>query len=60
MISCDANTAVHSNESLSAEQFPNIERELAGVRGVVSPCTHLKLPICWWTITIPIPCQHNK
>jgi hypothetical protein len=36
MIRFDANTAAHINESLSAEQIHSIERELAGVSGVVS------------------------
>jgi hypothetical protein len=44
MISFDANAVLHINESLSAEQIHNIERELAGVRGVVSACAHVKTP----------------
>jgi hypothetical protein len=35
---------VHINESLSADQIHDIERELAGVRGVVSACAHEKTP----------------
>ncbi len=44
MISFDANAVVHINESLSADQIHDIERELSGVRGVVSACTHVKTP----------------
>ncbi len=44
MIKYDANAVVHINESLSAEQVHDIERELTGVRGVVSACAHIKTP----------------
>jgi hypothetical protein len=44
MIRFDANAVVHINESLSAEQIHDIERELSGVRGVVSACAHVKTP----------------
>lgn len=44
MISFDANAVVHINESLSADQIHDIERELSGVRGVVSACAHVKTP----------------
>ena len=44
MISFDANAVVHINESLSADQIHDLERELAGVRGVVSACAHVKTP----------------
>ncbi|MEJ2465722.1 MAG: heavy-metal-associated domain-containing protein [Candidatus Thiodiazotropha sp.] len=44
MIRFDANAVVHINESLSAEQIHDIERELAGIRGVVSACAHVKTP----------------
>lgn len=44
MISFDANAVVHINESLSAEQIHDIERELSRVRGVVSACAHEKTP----------------
>jgi hypothetical protein len=33
-----------SIENLSAEEIHNIERELSGVRGVVSACAHVKTP----------------
>jgi hypothetical protein len=44
MVSFDANAVVHINESLSADQIHDIERELSGVRGVVSACAHEKTP----------------
>ncbi|MEJ2454717.1 MAG: heavy-metal-associated domain-containing protein [Candidatus Thiodiazotropha sp.] len=44
MIEFDANAVVHINESLTAEQIHDIERELADVRGVVSACAHIKTP----------------
>lgn len=44
MTSFDANAVVHINESLSAEQIHDIERELSGVRGVVSACAHTRTP----------------
>ena len=44
MINFDANAVVHINESLSADQIHDIERELSGVRGVVSACAHEKTP----------------
>lgn len=44
MISYDANAVVHINESLSADEIHDIERELSGVRGVVSACAHVKTP----------------
>ncbi|MCU7916982.1 MAG: heavy-metal-associated domain-containing protein [Candidatus Thiodiazotropha sp. (ex Dulcina madagascariensis)] len=44
MIDFDANAVVHINESLSAEQIHDIEKELSDVRGVVSACAHIKTP----------------
>jgi hypothetical protein len=44
MIKFDANAVVHINEQLSADQIHTIERELSGVRGVVSTCAHVKTP----------------
>lgn len=44
MINFDANAVVHINESLSADQIHDIEKELAGVRGVVCACAHEKTP----------------
>jgi hypothetical protein len=44
MIRFDANAVVHINESLSDEQIHNIEKNLSGVRGIVSACTHIKTP----------------
>ncbi|MES9945147.1 MAG: hypothetical protein B6D77_12515 [gamma proteobacterium symbiont of Ctena orbiculata] len=44
MINFDANAVVHINESLSHEQIQNIEKNLSGVRGVVSACAHIKTP----------------
>lgn len=44
MINFDANAVVHINESLSHEQIHNIEKNLSGVRGVVSACAHIKTP----------------
>ncbi|MCG7955701.1 MAG: hypothetical protein JAY91_09280, partial [Candidatus Thiodiazotropha endolucinida] len=44
MIEFDANAVVHINENLSAEEIHNIEKELSGVRGVVSACAHVKTP----------------
>lgn len=44
MIYFDANAVVHINETLSADQIHDIERELSGVRGVVSACAHVKTP----------------
>jgi hypothetical protein len=44
MIRFDANAVVHINESLSADEIHDIERELSGVRGVVCACAHEKTP----------------
>jgi hypothetical protein len=44
MIQFDANAVVHINESLSADEIHDIEKELSGVRGVVSACAHEKTP----------------
>lgn len=44
MIHFDANAVVHINESLSDEEIHNIEKGLAGIRGIVSACAHIKTP----------------
>ena len=44
MINFDANAVVHINESLSADQIHDIEKELAGVTGVVCACANEKTP----------------
>jgi hypothetical protein len=44
MINFDANAVVHINESLSVDQIHDIERELAGVNGVVCACANEKTP----------------
>lgn len=44
MINFDANAVVHINESLSADQIHDIERNLAELRGIVSACAHVKTP----------------
>jgi len=44
MINFDANAVVHINESLSADQIHDIEKELAEVSGVVCACAHEKTP----------------
>jgi hypothetical protein len=44
MIQFDANAVVHINEQLSTDEIHNIEKELSGVRGVVSACAHVKTP----------------
>jgi hypothetical protein len=44
MINFDANAVVHINESLSADQIHQIEKDLAEIRGVVSACAHVKTP----------------
>ena len=44
MIQFDANAVVHINEQLSADEIHDIEKELSGIRGVVSACAHIKTP----------------
>lgn len=44
MIHFDANAVVHIDETLSHDQIHNIEKNLSGVRGIVSACTHIKTP----------------
>jgi hypothetical protein len=44
MIQFDANAVVHINESLSDDQIHDIEKNLSGVKGIVSACTHIKTP----------------
>jgi hypothetical protein len=44
MIQFDANAVVHISESLSDDQIHDIEKNLSGVNGIVSACTHIKTP----------------
>jgi hypothetical protein len=44
MIHFDANAVVHINDTLSNEEIHGIEKRLAGVRGIVSACAHVKTP----------------
>ena len=44
MSTYNANVVVHINESLSAEQLHNVEKDLSEVTGVVSSCVHERTP----------------
>lgn len=40
----NANVVVHIDESLSAKQLHNVEKDLSDVTGIVSTCIHERTP----------------
>lgn len=44
MVTYDANVVVHVDEELTDQQIHEMERELAGVPGIVSACVHVRTP----------------
>lgn len=44
MVTFDANVVVHIDETLSADEIHDLEKDLSDVKGIVSACAHEKTP----------------